>query len=201
MMIVCIGPQQEVNVKKLFSSVIFLLLLFPFCCTAQSTVKSRLEYLGSYSNLTSSNSEDPHMDGYRLNLFREDNLIFGSFSFATGIEVPTAPIEALKLDLANHYIFFRVRMSLGREAWPKDKETGEGRLTRDLIEFNGKITKDAVSGTLLLKDGYNPDLPGHSEFVILKRKDRKGLLSVTSSYAQWAEESWNRPLSDDWEQQ
>jgi hypothetical protein len=185
--------------KRLLFSII--LLVFLFCCAAQSAVKNKVDYLGSYSSLAADSSadEDPHFNGYSLDLFREGDFVFGSFEIAAGTEEVTgAPIEAVKLDFASHHISFRARMSLSREYGP-GMPSG-GRPSRDLIEFNGKITVDEVSGTLLLKDGYNPNLLRESKFIVLKHMDDKSI-SSTSSYAQWLSKPWNHTLSDNWEPQ
>jgi hypothetical protein len=182
--------------KNIFYSAAFVSIFF-LCCSAQGAGQKKVEYLGYYSNQVSSNSEDPHLQGYSLNLFREDSQLFGRFCFATGIEVPCAPIENVIFYSNSSNLTFKVRMSLGRE-YGKDKPP-EGRPSRDLIEFNGKLAKNKVTGTLLLKDGYNSTLSGESEFIILKRSSEKWGENTTS-YAQWSADPLNRPLSRDWEE-
>lgn len=184
---------------KKFFLYITLIFLFFSCIPIQAAEKSKVEYLGTYSNQTHSHDEDPHFEGYILDLFREGDVVFGRFFFATGIEVPFVQIQDVVLNSNNHHLFFRAKMSLAREGWPRGKSTGEGRPTRDLIEFNGTITEVAVTGTLTRKDGYDPHLPGQSEFVTLKRVEKEWSGDpIGSSYAKWSAEPWNNPPPTDW---
>jgi hypothetical protein len=198
MTILTIGQPQEGNVKNLFYFTA-LLSMFLFCCIAKGITKNQLEYLGSYSDQVSSNDEDPHLQGYKLDLFREGDLLFGRFCFATGIEVPCASIEEVKLSLANHYISFHARIIPGVQYGPEDPP--EGRPWRALFEFRGMITAQAVFGNLVLKNGYDPNRTEKIEFVILERDDMEGMRRYVGSYAKWSADPVNRPLSDDWKEQ
>jgi len=192
------GLRQEANMRKICLYVMLILLFFPFI-SMQAAEKSKVEYLGTYSNQTNSNDEDPHFEGYILDLFREGDIVFGRFFFATGIEVPFIQIQDVVLNSNKNHLFFRAKMSLGREGWSRGKGTGEGRLTRDLIEFNGTITESAVTGTLTRKDGYDPHLPGQNESVTLKRVKKEWSGDpIGSSYAKWAAEPWNNPPPTEW---
>ena len=138
--------------------------------------------IGTFSNQRQSISDDPHIEGYSLTLYREGKIVFGRFCWATGIEVPCAPIQKAAIDRRG-VLTFQVRLSIGQEI---SKDTPpEGRPAYRVVSFRGKIGKNSIPGVLSIKSDYGEHSPAVIERIKLKRIPFKG--SAVSSYQEWVQ--------------
>lgn len=138
--------------------------------------------IGTFSNQQQSVSDDPHIEGYSLTLYREGEIVFGRFCWATGIEVPCAPIQKAAIDRRG-VLTFQVRLSIGQEI---SKDTlPEGRPAYRVVSFRGKIGKNSIPGVLSIKSEYEVHSPAAIERIKLKRIPFKG--SAVSSYQEWVQ--------------
>jgi hypothetical protein len=145
--------------------------------------------LGSFSNQQYSTSEDPHVEGYGLTLYRQGSIVFGRFCWATGIEIPCVPIQSAMIDNAR-LLSFRAKLSIGQEI---TKETGpRGRPAYRLVEFRGNLGKNLISGVVSIKSLYSPLAPAEIERVKLRRVPLAD--SPVASYQEWAADPLNKPL-------
>ena len=63
--------------------------------TASTVASPVAQHLGFFSNQrTVGSSDDPHTEGYALDLYREGPRVFGQFCVSTGIETPCGIIDA-----------------------------------------------------------------------------------------------------------
>ena len=149
-----------------------------------------VETLGYFSNQqTYLVTDDPHMEGYSLTLYRQGKIVFGRFCQATGIEVPCAPIQHALID-NRRTLKFQVKLSIGTEI---SKETGpQGRPAYRLIEFDGKIKGKLITGVISTKSAYAPLAPAETECVKLPRVTYK--VSPIRSYQKWAADPLNKPV-------
>ena len=162
-----------------------LSLLVAAPCFANSSVLT----LGSFSNQRQSISDDPHIEGYSLTLYREGAIVFGRFCWAMGIEVPCAPIQKAVIDRAGN-LTFETKLSIGLEI---SRDTGaNGRPAYRLISFRGKIRKNSIPGVVSIKSTYSLNTPAETERVTLKRIPYKG--HALSSYQEWAQDPLNKPV-------
>lgn len=168
-------------ITRIFLALVLLLV-------QPSYASSSVVTLGSFSNQRQSISDDPHIEGYSLTLYREGEIIFGRFCWATGIEVPCAPVQKAVIDRAGN-LTFETKLSIGQEI---SKDTGpQGRSAYRLITFRGKIRKNSIPGVVSIKNAYALNTSAETERVTLKRipfKER-----AVPSYQEWAQDPLNKP--------
>lgn len=170
---------------KIVSTVLVVLLLL---AVRPGWANTSAVFLGSFSNQKHSISEDPHIEGYSLALYREGEIVFGRFCWATGIEVPCAPIQDAVIDRTGN-LKFKVKLSIGQEF---SKESGpKGRPACRLIKFQGKIGENLIPGTVSISNIYKPKSPADIEKVKLKKVPYKG--NLIQSYQEWIADPQNKP--------
>ncbi|QWP76016.1 hypothetical protein J5226_20820 [Lysobacter sp. K5869] len=139
-----------------------------FAATAAAPAHAAVETVGEYSNVRVSHSEDPHAYGYTVELYRQNGELFGLLYSDQGLvgDTPRGRLQDLRYDPASGALSFRAKLTLGREY---GRESGpDGRPSRDLFRFDGRLSGKLLSGTLEHRDGYKPDAPGEREKVALK---------------------------------
>lgn len=162
-----------------------LALLLAAPCYANSSVVT----LGAFSNQRQSISDDPHIEGYSLTLYREGAIVFGRFCSAMGIEVACAPIQKAVIDRAGN-LTFETKLSIGLEI---SSNTGaSGRPAYRLISFRGKIRKNSIPGVVSIRSAYSPNTSADMERVTLKRIPYEG--RGLSSYQEWAQDPLNKSV-------
>ncbi len=175
-----------VTKMKIIARALFVLLL---ASVQPSSANSLVVFLGSFSNQQQSISEDPHIEGYSLTLYRQGNIVFGRFCWATGIEAPCAPIQNAVIDRAGR-ITFKTKLSIGKEF---SKDAGvEGHPACRVIKFRGKIRENSIPGVVSVWSIYTPQAPAETETVKLKRVPFKG--GSIQSYQEWALDPQNKPI-------
>lgn len=124
--------------------------------------------VGYFSNQEIGMVEDsPHISGYSLELYRMNNQMYGRFIRGTGSEDPlTTLIYDTQYDRKRGRLFFKAKLSEGMES---NKKIPDGRPSKDLFEFSGSITSNAVAGKIEHKSGYEPDNSGDAAFIKLIR--------------------------------
>lgn len=159
--------------------------------TASTAAPPSAQHLGFFSNQrTVGSSDDPHTEGYALDLYREGQRVFGKFCVSTGIETPCGIIDAADLKAPTGAITFRAKLSTGTEF---TRESGpEGRPSRDIFEFVGRLSANAVKGRVTHRSGYDSRTDARTEPVSLRRvrPDR-----APTSYADWMRDPANKPAN------
>ena len=142
-----------------------------------------VEKLGDYSNQrTYLVSDDPHMEGYSLTLYRQGKIVFGRFCRAAGIEVPCAPIQ--KAIVGNRKtLSFQVKIVTG---------TVLERPAYQLLQFKGEIRNKYISGVISTKSSYAPLEPAEVERVKLLLVPYKG--DPIGSYQEWTSDSLHKSV-------
>lgn len=170
--------------------IVFLLAAALGVMPISTLAAERVEVLGIFSNQVSSSSDDPHLEGYSVTLYREGKILFGRFCWATGIEVPCAPLQDAFLG-PNGKLEFAVRLSAGTEI---SKATGpKGRPARNLIGFSGKWSTTRIDGQLSKRNGYDLSLPAEVEKIVLERSD--AVPDDVTSHDEWANDPLNTPAN------
>ena len=148
-----------------------LLLLFAMAATASAADSWRL--IGHYSNLTWSNSADPHTKaGYAVTLYRRGSLTYGDILVANGaIEPARARLHDIRFDPRTGAVAFKARHS-GDE---------HGR-NAETLAFSGRLAPDALVGIMHATDFDSDDMVKKKMPVRIERtRDR----SPWTSYAEW----------------
>lgn len=168
----------------------WLLLTAFFLVGISSTAASpSAQHLGFFSNQrTVGSSEDPHAEGYALDLYREGERIFGNFCISTGIETPCGIIDDAKIKLSTGAISFRAKLSTGTE-FTRDSGS-RGRPSRDIFEFVGTISSNALKGRITHRSDYGSASEIRPESVLLHR------IHTDTAPANWMRAPANKPV--DW---
>ncbi|WP_316681048.1 hypothetical protein [Ralstonia flaminis] len=160
--------------------------------TASLAAPPSARHLGFFTNQkTVGSNDDPHTEGYALDLYQEEQRVFGKFCVSTGIETPCGIIEDAKIRPSTGIITFRAKLSTGIE-FTRDSGS-QGRPSRDLFEFAGTISNDAVKGRITHRSGYDSASEVRRERVSLHRIHAD---TMPTNYANWAREPANKPV--DW---
>lgn len=172
------GQQQDIDMK-LFIFSLFML----FSINSVLANESRAISIGEYSNMIWDTGEDPHcLSGFNLSLYKFNKEIVGRISMANGSEEPaTGVLYEIKYEPKHHYLSFKAKLSTGSESVPGT--IGKDRPSKELLEFSGKITSNAVIGTIVQKDGYHLPEKGTSAKIKLKRINKKQNLDL--SFGGW----------------
>lgn len=154
-----------------------------------------VERVGVYSNVEAGQGEDPHAYGYVCELYRQGERLFGLLYVHQGMvgDTPRGRLQEIRYDPASGALSFRAKLTLGREI---TQETDlDGRPSRDLFEFEGRLQGKRLSGSLRHRDGYHPEREGERERVVLQRSRSEDLEEpVPASRAAWeAEPLFNGP--------
>lgn len=115
--------------------------------------------------------EDPHLiSGYHVNLFQCADQLFGHIGVATGsTEGVSGRMYDISFNQKTGALSFKSKFSDG---WESSKEIGpEGRESRKLFAFSGKVTKTHLNGTVTLRSAYTPQKIVDRGFVSLKRQE------------------------------
>ncbi|QQP96409.1 hypothetical protein [Lysobacter enzymogenes] len=160
---------------------------------------SAVEAVGHYSDVRIGHSEDPHAYGYSVELYRQNGALFGLFYSAQGLDgdTPRGRLQDLRYDAASGALSFRAKLTIGQEY---SRDSGpDGRPSRDLFRFDGRLSGKSLSGDLEHRSGYRPDAPGERAKVTLKfdaRATRNLRESAPTSRAAW--EAEELPFGPQW---
>ncbi len=161
-----------------------LAILILFCVTGTCSAElGAVALLGHFSNQKISQDADPHfLSGYKVSLYQIDRTVFGNIAIAVGSPEPVkGRLYDIKFDPTTKGLSFKAKYSEGREY---NKQTAaEGRESRVLLAFSGKITPKGLAGTVILQDGYSLDQAGKKTFAAMKRTRSK---FKPDSFTEWS---------------
>ncbi|MBN7136977.1 hypothetical protein A7A76_19745 [Lysobacter enzymogenes] len=158
---------------------------------AAATRSNAVETVGVYSNVRIGHSEDPHAYGYDVELYRHNGALFGLFYSSQGLagDTPRGRLQDVRFDAASGKLSFRAKLTVGREY---SKDSGDdGRPSRDLFEFDGRLSAKSLAGTVLHRSGYRPQEVDERETVKLKldpQRTRDAREFAPASRAAWEAE-------------
>lgn len=182
----------------------FILVLACGAATPAQTTKSNpskaatsVAVLGNFDSIKHF-AEDA--EGYRLQLWREGEQIFGLLSIYTGApyDPPTGMLEDVEFDPRTRQFSFSARLST---AFTRD---GEKLVpTRDRFTFKGVLGRNEVSGTLRQYDLFLPQSTPLSKRIKLRRSRlaTQDMMPPPATYAEWkkwAEDGILRRLGPKW---
>lgn len=125
--------------------------------------------IGHFSNIVTSDGDDPHQDsGYAVSLYQKDEALFGNVEIGIGsTEAASGRLYDIAFDPATKRLSFKAKYSNG---WEGSKQIGpEGRESRVLMIFSGTLASKSLTGTIVLKDGYNLRAAAPRERSVMKR--------------------------------
>lgn len=163
------------------------ILLNCWLATLAFALNGGVQLIGHYDNIVTFDSADPHQQGYGVDLYRNaDGSVFGTFVFAPGT---TEGVSAVLYDITwrqtTKSLKFKAKLSAGHES-----SKNYDRDSHDFFAFEGTLSDRFIVGRLTHKSGYEPQLPGTTINVKLKRdRSRLNGAYVPTSFDQWKKTS------------
>jgi hypothetical protein len=171
---------------------IFAILLAFFVTGKVTAAPGEIVLIGHFSNIKASVDEDPHIEsGYAVSLYKQDETLFGKLEVGIGsTEAASGRLYDIEFNPALRRLRFKAKYSSG---WEANKMIGsEGRESRKLMIFSGKISSKSLAGDVILKDGYTQNDAGKKTYEVLKRtysdykpSDFEEWVKYTSPEATW----------------
>jgi len=162
-----------------------LALLFALL-TLSANAQAKVELLGQFSNMRSTLiSGDPHLSGYQVTLYQQGPLVFGEFAWGNGsIELARGELLDASYLPNKKTLVFKAKTSSGVEY---SKAFREGRASRELFKFNGRISSTRLTGRLIKKDGYAPASSAAAKsWINLKKLPASHSEPLPLSYEDWS---------------
>lgn len=163
---------------------LLLLLCIFFLTGTGRAAPGDVHLIGNFSNQKVTHDADPHfISGYSVSLYRRGQMLFGDIGVAVGSPEPVSGrLYDIEFDPASKKLSFKAKYSDGREF---SKETGrEGRDSRVVLTFTGKVSRKSLAGVIVLQDGYNLEKAGTRSFEVMKREKDD---FTTKTFAEWSE--------------
>lgn len=157
----------------------FVFLLLTYTCNASA---ERILLIGHFSSLQTTQDEDPHtVSGYRVSLYKSGASVFGSFAAATGsLETAQGRLYDVHFEPATGRLSFKSRLAMG---WESSREIGpNGRESRAIYEFRGRLQSRSLVGNMVQKDWNSP----HSKPI----KEKAVLPKTRDAYVPESIEEW-----------
>jgi hypothetical protein len=150
---------------------IYVILLTLFVAGSATATPGEIVLIGHFSNIKASADEDPHIEsGYAVSLYKQDKTLFGKLEVGIGsTEAASGRLYDIEFNPALRRLRFKAKYS---EGWEANKAIGpEGRESRKLMIFSGKLTNKILAGEVILKDGYTQSDAGKKTYELMKRTD------------------------------
>lgn len=168
------------NMKISLPPVVPILTLLVLACTA---TQKDFEYIGEWSNVVVSKSEDPHADGFSLKLWRHQGKPIGFLTEYVGppFDPPFGPLQDVTLNENSGEFAFSAKLSPGIVFLPGQPK---GVPTQILYVFKGKLGDSDVTGTLERQDRLRNGVAERMEITL--KRDRNSDWSHTP-FKEWEE--------------
>lgn len=169
------------KIKVLFLTVFLLATTsFSFAQTTGSVKK-----LGVFTNMKFTQE---HQYGYSVELWQEQDRIFGFFLSSQGLigDTPTGLLEDVRFDSKTGKLEFRARLSNGSTFDKNNQQIP----TRDVYRFKGFLKGQKLAGVLEHTDALSQSPVSKKANVSLqKSKSESAAMSKAKSYDEWKTEA------------
>ena len=170
---------DELNATRLLASAIT-----QACPASRGEVTHPIKIVGVFTSMRSSGE---HAYGYRVELWRQDERIFGIFMASQGLagDTPTGLLEEVAYESGTGRLSFLARLTMGSIINSQHQTVP----SRDLFRFAGTMSRDALRGALDASNALTPEQAPHREKIVLRRsaKESQGM-RAPESCSQWARE-------------
>jgi len=143
--------------KTLRIILIALLIVFTRSAFAVEQSISLFSYLGTWSNVKISQSEDPHAEGFCVSLWQIDGKTVGTLRHYVGtpFDAPVGELQEVGLDQNTGKISFAAKLTTGSIfSGPDDKQES----SMDFYTFEGTVNGAKLAGIFTMKR-LNPTKP------------------------------------------
>jgi hypothetical protein len=136
--------------KTLRMILIALLAVFTGSAFAVEKSTSSFSYLGTWSNVVISQSEDPHAVGFSVSLWQVDGNTVGILRhyMGTPFDVPVGELQEVSLDHDTGKISFAAKLTIGSIFSGSDDKLEP---SMDFYTFEGTVSSAKLAGTFTLK--------------------------------------------------
>lgn len=137
--------------------------------------------IGSFSNMRYTSE---HAYGYKAELWREQDRIFGFFLWSEGLigDTPTGLLEEVRYDRRNGNLSFLARLTTGLFSNRQFSMVP----SRDILHFRGTLKGRQLRGTLEISNALTPAEPPRREMIKLMLSERESEFMIDArSYDDW----------------
>ena len=181
-------------------NVLFIVILFPHLLAAsfnldpvisnfdwvssavhQSLAPEPIVTIGAFSNMRYTSE---HAYGYKVELWRERNRIFGFFLASQGLQgdTPTGLLEDVKFNPRTGQLAFRARLTSSLFS-NRDFHRAP---SREVFQFRGVLKGDRMIGTLEIANALTPaEAPKRTEVKLKRSQSESEVLIEAQSYDDW----------------
>lgn len=166
-----------------------LLFLIALCLSGSAfgfaQPKAAVKRIGVFTNMRFTAE---HQYGYSVQLWQENDRVFGLFSASEGLsgDTPTGLLEDVAFDHITGSISFRALLSTGMTVDKNNKEVP----SRDRFEFKGVLKNRKLIGTLIRTDETNqPATNSKKKVALVFSRSETAAMSRAASYDEWKQEA------------
>ena len=137
--------------------------------------------LGGFTNMK---HDQEHAYGYSLQLWREQNRLFGFFLSSQGLigDTPTGLLENVKFNSQTGELMFNARLTTGLFSNRQFSFVP----SRYVYQFKGFVKRDRITGTLVVVNAFTPEEAPRRERITLKKSKRESEMMIEAqTYDDW----------------
>jgi hypothetical protein len=162
---------------RCFQYLLITAALVPVCLAADT---GSVSFVGDFSNI---HSTAEHSYGSSVQLWRQDDKLFGLFYAASGLsgDTPTGQLEDVQYDPATGKLSFKAKLSVGAVYMGKGKQEP----THDIFSFKGSLQNNIITGVLTHEEKHQTKpRPIVTRVRLTKSKTSESPLP-SSTYDEW----------------
>ncbi len=138
-------------------------------------LRTPVQLVGVYSNAKSNDGE--HESGYTLEVWRDHDGLFGVFMVHGPLigDPARGVISGVSYDPATHKLHFTAKLSISRGYSLTDQQGGVKKVppSRDLLEFDGELTAEALKGAARLSSARAQEEPRETDVSLRLPRNRE----------------------------
>jgi hypothetical protein len=159
--------------KILGMILVALLMVFTNSAVAVENSISSFSYLGTWSNVKISQSEDPHAEGFSVSLWQIDGKTVGTLRHYVGppFDAPVGELQEVSLDHNTGKISFAAKLTIGSIFSGSDDKP---QPSMDFYTFEGIVSGAKLTGTFTMKR-LNPTR-------LLKKTKKADVILLSDNY-------------------
>ena len=163
-----------------FRSTLAALLVGWLACASGTVHAGKFAHLGWFTDMRHT---EEHSYGITLELLRDGDAIFGTIDLAYGLagDTPTGLLQDVEYQPETGRLAFNAKLTTSLHYCSRHDNVP----SREWLQFEGKLSKKAVSGTLREFDGLHPEQAPQIRPLRLLRTEALGSGEGVQSREQW----------------
>lgn len=154
------------------------------CPASAGETTKPIKIVGAFTSMRLS---DEHAYGYRVELWRQDDRIFGLFMASQGMagDTPAGLLEDVDYESRTGKLTFLARLTMGIFSNRQHQNVP----SRDVFHFAGTLSRNTLRGVLDVSNALAPEPAPHREKIVLRRAAKESqAMRAPGSCSQWARE-------------